>query len=246
MATADPDSAHSPTVENYLKALYLLAVPGRGVSTSALASRLRLRAASVTHMLQRLADARLVSYERYRGATLTPEGERAATSVVRRHRILELFLHRMCGLRLDQVHHEAERLEHASSDAFVDALDRLLGYPLLDPHGDPIPDREGRVRGDASRPLAEIAAGTAATVSRVEDARPEALTHLMGLGLVPGARVTLVRRLDFDGSVELRVGRARVVLSRELARGLRVALDPVYGAPPQPPRASGPTRRRKP
>ncbi|MBI5836091.1 MAG: metal-dependent transcriptional regulator [Candidatus Eisenbacteria bacterium] len=228
MRSMEPEPMHSPTVENYLKALYLLAVPGRGVSTSRLASRLEIRAASVTHMLRRLADARLVAYERYRGATLTPEGERAATAVVRRHRILEQFLHRMCGLPLDQVHLEAEKLEHAASDAFVDALDRLLGHPVLDPHGDPIPDRTGRVRGDASHPLDELEAGTVAVVSRVEDSRLEALRHLVSLGLVPGARITLLRRLEFDGSVELQVGRTRVVLSRELARTLRVARNVTY------------------
>jgi DtxR family transcriptional regulator, Mn-dependent transcriptional regulator len=237
MRDSATSSAHTPTVENYLKALYLLAVPGRGVGTSELAARLHIRAASVTHMLQRLAGTHLVDYERYRGATLTPEGSRAATAVVRRHRLLELFLHRMCGLRLDQVHREAETLEHAASDTFVDALDRLLGYPQLDPHGDPIPDRQGRMREEASSPLAELPVGARARVSRVEDGRPDALQHLMSLGLVPGSRIKLLRKFEFDGSIEVAVGAARVVLSRELADGLRVK-----AAAPRPGRGAIPGR----
>jgi len=212
----------SPAIENYLKALYHLEVPGQGVATSDLAARLQVRSASVTNMLQRLADSGLVSYRRYYGASLTDEGRRTATAVIRRHRILELFLHRMCGLGLDQVHHEAEMLEHAASDIFVDALERLLGFPHFDPHGDPIPDREGKLRDDASHALTLLPEGMGATVSRVEDSRPEALQHLMKLGLVPGARIALLRRTEFDGSVELRVGKTRAFLSRELASKVRV------------------------
>ena len=218
----------SPAVENYLKALYHLEETGQGVATSDLASRLQVRSASVTNMLQRLAASGLVSYRRYYGASLTGEGRRTATAVIRRHRILELFLHRMCALSLDQVHHEAETLEHAASDLFVDALERLLDYPRLDPHGDPIPDREGRLRGDASIGLALLPEGARAAVSRVEDSRPEALQHLMKLGLVPGARFTLLKRMEFDGSLELRVGKTRVLLSRESASNVRVT--PVRGA----------------
>ena len=210
------------TVENYLKALFQLDVDGRGVSTGELAERLEIRDASVTHMLKRLSSTQWVAYEPYRGATLTPEGRRAATAILRRHRILELFLHRMCELPLDKVHPEAERLEHASSEEFIDALDRLLGFPTLDPHGDPIPDREGRLGVVDSRPLSELMAGQQADVCRVQDARPDALTYLVGEGLVPGRRIRVIRRLEFDGSVEVEMGRRRTMLSRELAAGIRV------------------------
>ncbi len=215
----------SPTVENYLKALFQLAVPERGVSTRELAGRLLVKDASVTHMLKRLSGTGMVSYEPYRGATLTPEGRQAATAVLRRHRILELFLHRMCRLSLDKVHAEAERLEHAASEDFVDALDRLMDFPTLDPHGDPIPDREGRLRGIDSRPLTDIPPGARVVLVRVEDARPEALTYLVSEGLVPGRKVTVARRLDFDGSVELQLGRRRLMLARELAEGIHVTPD---------------------
>ena len=224
------------TVENYLKAIFQLDVEGRGVSTRELAERLEVRDASVTHMLKRLSGTQWVSYEPYRGATLTAEGRRAATAVLRRHRILELFLHRMCELSLDKVHPEAERLEHASSEQFIDALDRLMGFPTLDPHGDPIPDREGRLGVVDSRPLSDLQAGQQADVSRVEDARPEALTYLVGEGLVPGRRIRVLRRLDFDGSVEVELGRRRLVLSRELAAGIRVRgiLEPHESDPQGP------------
>ena len=215
----------SPTVENYLKALFQLAVPDRGVSTRELAGRLLVKDASVTHMLKRLSGTGMVSYEPYRGATLTAEGRQAATAVLRRHRILELFLHRMCRLSLDKVHAEAERLEHAASEDFVDALDRLMDFPTLDPHGDPIPDREGRLRGIDSRPLTDIPPGARVVLVRVEDARPEALTYLVSEGLVPGRKVTVARRLDFDGSVELQMGRRRLMLARELAEGIHVTPD---------------------
>ena len=215
----------SPTVENYLKALFQLAVPERGVSTRELAGRLLVKDASVTHMLKRLSGTGMVRYERYRGATLTAEGRQAATAVLRRHRILELFLHRMCRLSLDKVHAEAERLEHAASEDFVDALDRLMDFPTLDPHGDPIPDREGRLRGIETRPLTEIAPGTRVVLARVEDAREGALTYLVREGLVPGRKVTVARKLEFDGSVELQLGRRRVMLGRELAEGIHVTID---------------------
>ncbi|HVP38697.1 MAG TPA: metal-dependent transcriptional regulator [Candidatus Saccharimonadales bacterium] len=228
------------TVEDYLKALLQLAEPGRGVGTSELAARLKVRAASVTHMLQRLSQRRLVRYRRYQGASLTAAGRRAATSVLRRHRLLEVFLHRVCRFPLHQVHREADALEHAASDSLADALDRLLDFPRRDPHGDPIPDRHGRLREDVSRPLADLLPGARAVVSRLEDSRPEALQHLTGLGLAPGRRVTLLRRLQFDGSAELRVGRRRVLLSPELARAVRV-----LPAPPAAPgaRAGRPPRR---
>lgn len=210
------------TVENYLKAIFQLGGEGRGVSTRELAERLDVRDASVTHMLKRLSVTGWIAYEPYRGATLTLEGRRAATAVLRRHRILESFLHRMCELPLDKVHPEAERLEHAASEEFVDALDRLMGFPTVDPHGDPIPDREGRLGVVDSRPLVELSVGQQATISRVEDGRPDALTYLVGEGLVPGGGIRVVRKLDFDGSVEVQLGRRRIMLSRELASGIQV------------------------
>jgi DtxR family transcriptional regulator, Mn-dependent transcriptional regulator len=186
----------SPAVEDYLKAIWLLSQGGDAAATSAIAERLGVAAASVTGMLKRLADQGLVAHERYHGARLTAAGEAKALGMVRRHRVLELFLVEVLGYRWDQVHAEAERLEHAASDELVDRMARVLGEPDADPHGHPIPAR-GAPHPERRFPtLAQLDAGRDAVLRRVSDDDPDALRQLARLGLTPGARLRVLARHD--------------------------------------------------
>ncbi|MEE4273302.1 MAG: metal-dependent transcriptional regulator [Thermoanaerobaculales bacterium] len=195
LLTASPSrrSALSPSQEDYLKQIYLLGEDGRAVPTQVLADRLEVRPASVTGMVQRLAEQRLVRYEPYRGVRLTGDGRRAALEVLRHHRLLETFLARVLGYGWDEVHDEAERLEHVISDRFVARMAEAMGHPTHDPHGDPIPDADLRMpREEPLFDLASLPAGSRAVVIRVGCQDPECLSALGDLGLIPGAAIEVV------------------------------------------------------
>ena len=210
----------SSTVEDYLKSILLEAQrsPDQRASTGALATALGVTPGSVTTMVKALADSGLVAYEAYAGVALTPAGRQLALHVVRRHRLVELFLVRVLGLDWSEVHEEAERLEHAVSERVIDRMDEMLGRPQVDPHGDPIPSATGEVASAALPRLAEVAAGHRVRVARVADRDPEFLRLLERLGLRPGVKVRLVARDAAADALELEVGRGgRAVL------GLRAA-----------------------
>ncbi|EYB68989.1 DtxR family iron dependent repressor [Deinococcus phoenicis] len=182
--------ALSPSAEDYLKHLYLLGQRGK-VNTQALADALGVMPASVTGMLRKLSEQGLVAHAPYQGASLTAEGQRVALEVLRHHRLLELFLHRALGVPLDEVHEEAERLEHALSERLEARIAAWLGDPTHDPHGDPIPTLAGELPTRAERRLTQLAPGEAATVARVPDSDPAGLRALVAAGLTPGGPVTL-------------------------------------------------------
>jgi len=209
-------------VEDYLKAIYQLSVEGERVSNSAIADRLGIAAASVTDMLKRLGEAGLVEHVPYRGVTLTAAGAETAVRMIRRHRVLEAFLVERLGYTWDEVHEEAERLEHAASDELIDRMARELGEPREDPHGHPIPARGCAFLEEPLPTLAELEEGRQAVLRRVTHEDPEALRYLAGLGLVPGARLTVQERAPFGGPLRLTVeGEARL-LGRELSRVLEI------------------------
>jgi DtxR family Mn-dependent transcriptional regulator len=212
----------SKSVQDYLKGIWMLERDGR-VTTSAIADRLRVSPASVTAMVKKLAGLGLVVHEPYRGVELTESGTRMALEVIRHHRLLELYLMQALGLRWDQVHDEAERLEHHLSDELEARIDAALGHPTRDPHGDPIPTAELELAGVDDVPLSDIETGSAASVVRVPDGDPELLRYLAELGVVPMAPVVVVARAPFDGPVTLEVGGRTHVLSAELARSILVA-----------------------
>ncbi|AFD23967.1 metal-dependent transcriptional regulator [Deinococcus gobiensis] len=184
----------SRSAEDYLKHLLRLGQDGK-VSTQALADALEVAPASVTGMLKKLGEQGLVSHAPYQGARLTAEGERVALEVLRHHRLLELFLHRALGVPLDEVHEEAERLEHALSERLEARIAAWLGDPTHDPHGDPIPTLGGELPERAERRLSQLAPGDRATVARVPDTDAEQLRALMAADLTPGARLR-VRAVD--------------------------------------------------
>jgi DtxR family Mn-dependent transcriptional regulator len=210
-------------VQDYLKAIYALESAGERVTTSALASRMRVSAPSATAMTKRLAELGLVERAPYRGVALTEEGRRGALEVLRHHRLLERYLADRLGLALDEVHAEADRLEHALSEELEAKIDAELGYPTHDPHGDPIPDAELRVEPGRDRTVADLDPGEHASVSRVPDGDPELLRYLTELGLVPGADVEVVALAPFGGPVTVRTETGDHPISRELADRISAA-----------------------
>ncbi len=207
-------------VQDYLKAIYALESEGTQVTTSALATRMRVSPPSATAMTKRLAELGLVERRPYKGVALTDDGRRGALEVLRHHRLLERYLADRLGLSIEDVHDEADRLEHALSEELEAKIDAELGYPTHDPHGDPIPDRELRVRAVRDRTLSELAPSESSVVSRVPDRDPELLRYLRELGLTPGAEVELVSIAPFGGPVTLRTETGEHAISRELAAGI--------------------------
>ena len=209
-------------VQDYVKAIYTLDSGQGTVTTTALAERLDVRPASVSGMLPKLTELGLVEHEPYRGVRLTPRGTRVALEVVRHHRLLELFLVESLGMTWDEVHAEAEVLEHVLSEELEELIAAKLGDPAFDPHGDPIPSRELKVPKDKSRSLHSLEPRDRATFVRVSDSDPEMLRFLSDRGIAPGAEIEMVERQPFDGPLYVRVGDEVHVLGAVLARAMRV------------------------
>jgi DtxR family transcriptional regulator, Mn-dependent transcriptional regulator len=218
----------SPAVEDYLKAIYQLSEAGAAVSTSAIAERLGIAAGSVTGMLKRLAEMGLVEHTPYQGARLTDDGSANAVRVIRRHRVLELFLVEVLGYTWDRVHEEAERLEHVVTEELIDRMAGVLGEPEADPHGAPIPAAKGEFRETRYPHLGELDAGSCATLRQVPDEDPAALRYLAQLGLTPGAALEVVDIAPFDGPMRVLIDGTEQVIGRELAR--KIAVQPEDGA----------------
>jgi DtxR family Mn-dependent transcriptional regulator len=205
-----------------LKAIFRLeALLGGPVSTNALAEALRVRQSSISGMLRKLDDLGLVSYEVYRGFSLSEEGRAAALSVIRRHRLLELFLAEELGVPWDEVHDDAEMLEHALSPRLCDRIAAKLGYPSIDPHGDPIPPAVGAFVEPVTAPLAAAGIGVTRHLVRVSDRDPEVLRALTAHRIGLGTEFVVVGRGE-DGSISLRIGGETCTLSPEVVRAVRV------------------------
>jgi DtxR family Mn-dependent transcriptional regulator len=197
----------SHAVEDYLKAIFELEDETGRAATSALAERLKVSPASVTGMVQKLAESRprLVNYERHQGVTLTAAGRRIALEVIRHHRLIELYLQEALGYPWDQVHAEAEKLEHAISEEFEDRICAALGNPTIDPHGDPIPAKDGAIAVSSRVKLSQMEAGQSGRVARVRDEDPALLRYLAELGLVPNASLSIEARAPFEGPLHVLV-----------------------------------------
>src|SRR5512142_1235895 len=195
------------SIQDYLKAIYELTVKSEPASTTALAARLGVEPASVTGMVQKLAAAKppLVSYRKHHGVKLTAAGRRAALEVIRHHRLLEAWLVKTLGYSWDEVHSEAERLEHVISEDFEQRVAAAMGYPVRDPHGEPIPSSDLVMPTDGSVPLASLEAGQKAVVRRVDAQDRGLLRHLEELSLIPGANVEVLQISPFDHIMHLRI-----------------------------------------
>jgi DtxR family Mn-dependent transcriptional regulator len=216
----------SQTEENYLKAIYKLAEAEpemAGVSTNRIAAALETRAASVTDMMRRLADKGLLAYERYRGVQLTAEGQRLALLTIRKHRLWEVFLVQQLNFNWDEVHEVAEELEHVQSPLLMRRLDAFLGFPVLDPHGDPIPSEDGAIRRPTHRLLADLKAGEQGVLAAVKNTSAPFLQYLDKVGLQLGAQLEVLDKVEFDNSFELRINQTSTALiSAEVSRNLFV------------------------
>jgi DtxR family Mn-dependent transcriptional regulator len=195
--------------EDYLKAIYELEQRGGAAGTNDIAARLGIAAASVTGMIQRLARLGLVRAERYRGARLTDAGRGAALQLIRRHRIIESYLVERLGFGWENVHEEAERLEHAASDELIARMADAIGNPTEDPHGAPIPSANGEVDETRLKSISDLAEGRSATVVRMSDRDPEFLRYLDAMGIRPGARLRVESRDPFGGPITLDVAGER-------------------------------------
>ena len=208
------------TVEDYLRSLYRIAEREGKTSNAALARELNITAPAVTDMARRLAEGGLLSYRKYQGLQLTKAGRDIALNITRRHRLWEVFLIRSLGFGWDEVHELADRLEHIGPDDLVDRLEKFLGYPSHDPHGDPIPGKNGEVLDRPLIPLARLQAGDTGTVERVSDAYPELLRYASSLGLAIKAHIEVVERIAFDCSVRLIASGREAVVSEKLANSV--------------------------
>lgn len=221
-AVPRPELLTAP-VEDYLKAIYAFERDGGAAATNDIATRLSIAPASVSGMVQRLAEQGLVEYERYRGVRLTAAGRRAALKTLRRHRVIEAYLVKALGYGWDSVHEEAERLEHSASDTLIDRMAAAIGEPRTDPHGAPIPTREGTIDETPHPSLADAAVGTRNRVVRVGDEDPGLLRYLDSLGLRPGVEVVLTSRAPFDGPLTIEVGTTTRQVGATLASRVLVA-----------------------
>jgi DtxR family Mn-dependent transcriptional regulator len=212
----------SEAVQDYLKAIYKLQEQGGVVSTSALAEAMDVTAASATGMVKKLAGLKLVRHNPYQGVILTRAGQKMALEVIRHHRLLELYLAEALGYSWDKVHEEAERLEHVISEEFEEKIFEALGRPTRDPHGEPIPGKDGTVAAEARERLSDMEPGDAGVIRQVTDSTAEMLRYLGERGLVPDAPVKVMEKAPFDGPLTVRTGDAAHALGQELARRIWV------------------------
>jgi DtxR family Mn-dependent transcriptional regulator len=221
--TLERRSSFTRSQEDYLKALYLLRGDERPVPTRELAQRLGISSPSVSEMVTRLTAQGLVEHDRYRGQQLTREGRRVALELVRHHRLLEMFLVQVLGYSWDEVHEEAERLEHVISERMEQRIFELLGRPEIDPHGHAIPTLTGRVRPVSRRALSECAVGEKVVVAGVSDEDAAKLRDIERRGLVPGVHLTVVAGSQFEGPIDVRLRGRRESVPLGLARAIFVA-----------------------
>ncbi len=219
------DGLNHQAIEDYLKTIYTLAHVESPVSTSRIAEAREVKPASATSMIQRLAKLNLVNYEKHYGVTLTPDGEKLALEVIRHHRLIELYLIEALGFTWDEVHEQADILEHVISEKLEERIAAALNHPEFDPHGDPIPSKEGVVRRVDSQLLTKLKVGDSAAVMRIpDDTNGELLRYLAQLGLVPGVQFTVVEIAPFDGPLTLDIDGKQQVIGRNVAASILVSV----------------------
>lgn len=217
----------SETEENYLKAVfYICQADGKTASTNAISARLQTTAASVSDMIKKLAEKDLIAYEKYKGVSLTKDGKQIAIRLIRKHRLWEVFLVEKLGFKWDEVHDVAEQLEHIKSPELIKKLDLFLDFPRFDPHGDPIPDEEGRMQNLALQKLSLCTEGATVVLMGVSDSSVDFLQYLNELGLHLGLAFRIGKKFPFDQSQELLIqGSKQIVISQQVASCLLVKQD---------------------
>ena len=213
----------STSEENYIKAIFHLQKEDGTVTTNELARELKTKPASVTDMMKKLKAKKLLHYEAYQGFRLSNEGKKVALNIIRRHRLWEYFLAEKLKFTWDEVHEVAEHLEHVSSKKLIDKLDEFLGFPRSDPHGDPIPDQDGRIETSRQVCLVDLPVNKQAVVSHVSDQSTEILELLKHKNIGIGTKLEIKKKFDFDHSMEIKTGRLPVsTISEQLAKNIFV------------------------
>ncbi len=207
----------SQSVEDYVKSIYLLQQDSGSVTTSELAKKMKTSPAASTKMIKHLTENRLTEHTRYHGVRLSPAGEKIALEIIRHHRLIELYLHQALGYEWDEVDAEAEKLEHHISEEFEARIDKMLDYPLTDPHGDPIPTRELEIAPRRGAPLDNSEPGDTLIILRVRDSNPEALRYLKHLEMRLGTILIIIEKQPFNGPITLKIGEKTHSIGRELA-----------------------------
>lgn len=212
----------SQSIEDYLKTIYDLESSTGKVTTNALAEKLNIAPASVTSMVKKLSEKKLITHKRYQGVKLTKAGTKIALEVIRHHRLIELYLKEALGVPWDRVHEEAEKLEHVISEDIEDRIDRFLGHPTSDPHGSPIPTRDGEIILKESKQLAELQSGYCAEIYEVSDHDPEFLRYLGELGFYPKTKIEILSVEPFGGPMTVSVGNNKHAIGLEAASYISV------------------------
>ncbi|MGE0560896.1 MAG: metal-dependent transcriptional regulator [Flavobacteriales bacterium] len=209
--------------ENYLKALYKLGGKTNEVQTNALSDELNTKASSVTDMMKKLSEKKLVNYEPYKGVTLTNSGKNVALSVIRKHRLWEVFLVDKLAFKWDEVHEIAEQLEHIQSVDLIEKLDEFLDFPKFDPHGDPIPDKDGKIQQHLDITLSQLNKYEKAIVVGVKEHSKSYLNYLDQLGLGLGVEVSVEDKVEFDASMKIRINKKEAVtISNQTSKNLYI------------------------
>lgn len=217
---------HSFTEENYLKAIYkLIEQEGDVVSTNAIAEKMSTKAASVTDMLKKLSDKKLINYQKYQGVTLTLKGEKVALNIIRKHRLWEMFLVEKLDFKWDEVHDVAEQLEHINSDKLIEEIDKFLNYPKVDPHGDPIPDAKGKLNIPKSHLLSKFKKNDVCIMTGVVDHSTAFLQYLDKSGISLGSEIKIKEIIEFDRSLQITINKgASIFISNDVAKNILVII----------------------
>ncbi len=215
----------SYTEENYLKAIYHLSDDGtKEVLTNAIADAMSTKAASVTDMIKKLSAKKFISYEKYYGVKITKQGKAEALMVIRKHRLWETFLVEKLNFDWDEVHEIAEQLEHIQSPLLIQKLDEFLGFPTADPHGEPIPDKHGKINIKAQMPLFDLMPGYKGIIIAVKDSDSTLLKYLNKIGAIPGKKVKLINKEEYDGSLEIEIDDQRISISKVVSENILMAV----------------------
>ena len=215
----------SYTEENYLKVIYHLSLSiDELITTNAIAERVQTKAASVTDMMRKLSDKKLVNYQKYQGVSLTEAGRTVAINIVRKHRLWEVFLVNKLRFKWDEVHDIAEELEHINSSELIERLNEYLNFPTNDPHGDPIPDKNGQFGNEVFIKLSKLQNGQAGIIMGVSEHSSPFLKHLEKMQLTLGKHIVVLDIIGFDGSIELEVDSKKINVSREVAKHLLIKI----------------------
>ena len=213
----------SLTEENYLKAIYHLSDGGaKAVLTNALAVAMNTKAASVTDMIKKLSAKEVITYEKYYGVNVTPKGKTEALMVIRKHRLWETFLVDKLGFAWDEVHEVAEQLEHINSPRLIEKLDEFLGYPKVDPHGDPIPDHKGKIKIQPQVPVDQLQIGFQGKIAAVKDSDSNLLKYPDKIGARPGVKIKVLGKEEYDESMEILIDDHRVFISKAVSQNILV------------------------